>query len=538
MIISPEVLALSDSFFRDTVENNEVFIVKWTFPEAAFPDLSLGRAERDYRLAEKTLETARGMRSKGVSHNDEMVLRILESYCGYIQKNYLNWWLRFDLNHCYRTLPTMADKLVSLPVATPADRDFYLEVLSNFAPFVHDALQKMQDQAKRYVRLPKRGVRLALSALRTARDTLAGADRFDGCATPLGAVMSALGELEAWLEHDYLPQCPDAIGMGQYPGGAEMYMREVDTYISCAEDPAKIMQVGLDELARTEGEMLSIAREMGYEGTLREVMDRIDADPAYRFSTPEEMQQTLTGYLNDMRPHMARYFSRMPKADCAVARINPADEATSSWGYYNVPVDSDVGVYYYSAAELDKRSQIRMNAVVLHELLPGHHYQMNLVLEDETLPEIVHHHYNTAYADGWAEYASGLGRELGIYGPIQDFGRLSWDSFLCCRLVVDTGLNALGWTFDDARQFLREHTMFTDFEISTELLRYTCGMPAQALAYKWGSLHFNRMRRRAEEALGDAFDIRRYHDEVLAFGAIPLDVLEHHFQWYLANERG
>ena len=285
--------------------------------------------------------------------------------------------------------------------------------------------------------------------------------------------------------------------------------------------------------------MLEIARGLGYEGSFMEVMRQIQADPRYLFKTPEEMQERMTGWLDEIRPLMGDSFSQMPEADCGVARTSIEDEKTSSWGFYHVPVpgENDKGIYYYSAAELDKRCQIRMKAVVYHELLPGHHYQMNLVMEDDTLPDIIHHHYNTAYADGWAEYASGMGRELGLYEPINDYGRLSWDSFLCCRLIIDTGLNALGWTYDQTCAFLREHTMFTDLEMHIELIRYTCAMPAQALAYKWGSRFFVNLRERAERELGEAFDIKRYHEAVLAYGATPLDLLEEHFEWCLEQEK-
>lgn len=285
--------------------------------------------------------------------------------------------------------------------------------------------------------------------------------------------------------------------------------------------------------------MLEIARGLGYEGSFMEVMRQIQADPRYLFKTPEEMQERMTGWLDEIRPLMGDYFSQMPEADCGVARTSIEDEKTSSWGFYHVPVpgENDKGIYYYSAAELDKRCQIRMKAVVYHELLPGHHYQMNLMMEDDTLPDIIHHHYNTAYADGWAEYASGMGRELGLYEPINDYGRLSWDSFLCCRLIIDTGLNALGWTYDQTCAFLREHTMFTDLEMHIELIRYTCAMPAQALAYKWGSRFFVNLRERAERELGEAFDIKRYHEAVLAYGATPLDLLEEHFEWCLEQEK-
>ena len=540
MQISPQIKKMADDFFHDTVENNEVMLVKWTFPNGEMPDLSLERAKADYALAEQTeAEVERLLAEGGLTHEDDMILRILGHYCGYIKKNYLNWWQRFDLNNIYRVIPTMLDKMLNLPVETEEERAFYAKVLGNFPPYVEFFADKLEAQARRYIRMPKMCCDLALDMLEGALAEIPRANRFEGCETDTEATAARIKALVDYIRGDYYDQAPTAIGMGQYPGGADLYAREIDTYISCNESPENIMARGYQVLAETEAEMDRIARGIGYEGTHLEIMRAIQEDPRYLFHSPEEMQETMTGYLDKIRPFMPQYFSRMPKADCAVARTSVEDEKTSSWGYYHVPVpgENDKGVYYYSAAELDKRCQIRMNAVVYHELLPGHHYQMNLVLEDETLPEIIHHHYNTAYADGWAEYASGFCRELGLYGPIQEYGRLSWDAFLCCRLVIDTGLNALGWTYQDAVDFLTEHTMFTQLEMHTELVRYTCGMPAQALAYKWGSLFFFDMRHRAEQTLGEKFDIKRYHDAVLEYGAIPLDLLEYHFQWFLEQEK-
>lgn len=539
MIISSEVTKLANEFFTNTVENNEVMIVKWTFPNGELPDLSLERAQRDAACADETERRAQQMLATSTSHADEMILKILIRYCSYIRNNLYNYWQRFDLNSSYRTIPTLVEKMLSLPVETSDQRDFYLQVLNNFAPFVRQMHEKLVQQARRYIRMPKRSCELVLQSLASSADEVErAAARFDGCEAPAQALLAEIRSLTEEISGDYLALAPTALGMGQYPGGAAMYQREIETYISCSETPEAIMARGRDELARTEAEMLEVARSMGYHGTLREIMDQIQADPRYRFDTPEEMQRALEGHLEKIRPLMPRYFARMPKADCTVARTSEADEQTSSWGYYNVPVpgENDKGIYYYSAAELDRRCQIRTCAVVYHELLPGHHYQMNLVQEDETLPDIIHHHYDTAYADGWAEYASNFCHELGLYEPMEYFGRLTWDAFLCCRLIVDTGLNALGWTYDEAKRFLLEHTMFTELEIRTELVRYTCGMPAQALAYKWGSRFFCDLRDRVEGALGDDFDIKRFHDAVLAFGAIPLDILDDHMHWFQEQE--
>ncbi|MBE5808220.1 MAG: DUF885 domain-containing protein [Clostridiales bacterium] len=537
MKYSEEIRRLCDEFYADTVENNEVYIVKWQFPNGELPDLSLERARRDSALANEVEARAREMLETHTDHNDVIMLKILIYYCGYIRKNEENWWLRFDLNHYYNMLPTFLEKLSELPVETPEQRERYRRILKNLTPFIDAQREKLEAQSRRYIRMPEEGCRLTLRSLENCAERLDALDRVEGCAADAQSVRDAMRALMDYIAGPYMALAPRAIGMCQYPGGDRLYMNEVDTYISQRLDPKLIHQRGYEELAATEADMLQVVRRMGMTGTLRECLDAIQNDPRYRFDSPEQMQKAMTGYLDQIRPYMPKYFSRMPKADCAVARLDPAAEATTSWGYYNIPVEKPIGVYYYSALELDKRCQIRTHAVVYHELLPGHHYQMNLVLEDPTLPDIIHHHYNTAFADGWAEYASGFCRELGLYSDVDELGRLSWDSFLCCRLIVDTGLNALGWTFDEAKAFLLGHTMLTDSEINTELLRYTFGMPAQALAYKWGSRFFQDLRARAERELGGAFDLKRFHDAMLAFGAIPLNILEEHFEWYLENER-
>ena len=537
MQLTPAVRELCDWFFTHAVENNEVYIVKWNFPNGEMPDLSLERAHQDSLLADETEQKARALLADCTSHEDEIILKVLIYYCGYIRKNEQNYWLRFDLNHSYRTIPTFLEKLLDLPIETPEQRKHYVQVLTNFTPFVQFLQDKLERQARMYIRMPKEACQLVIRSLEDCEAMLAATARFDEACAPSAALTDAIHTLTALIAGDYMKNAPEIIGMGQYPGGADLYARQVETYISCNASPEEIQAIGRKALADTEAEMLAIARSLGHTGTLREFKEQVQNDPQFRFSTPEEMQQVMTGYLDKIRPLMPKYFGRMPKADCAVARLDPASEATSSWGYYNVPNEKPIGVYYYSAAELDKRCQIRTNAVVYHELLPGHHYQMNLVLEDNTVPEIIRHHYNTAYADGWAEYASGFCRDLGLYTPYNDFGRLSWDSFLCCRLLVDTGLNALGWTREEAVAFLKEHTMFTDAEIATELVRYTVGMPAQALAYKWGSLKFAEFRRRAETELGEKFDLKDYHDALLQFGAIPLGILEDHLNWYIATRK-
>ena len=538
MNIRPDIKALCDDFYRNTAENNEVYYVKWSYDQGTLPDLSLERAQADSLLARQTLQQVRSLlEDPSLSHQERIILQVLDYYCHYIQKNESNYWYRFDLNHYTSPLPHLLEKLERLPYATREDRDRYRVVLSQFPGYLAQMEEKLADQSRRYIRMPVEGCRLVLANLDTYRSLAARAGRDPETQAMAGKTVHALDHLIQYMKEEYLPHAPQTIGMGQYPGGLEMYRRQVETYISCNEDPHAIQEIGYRALEETHRQMEAIMKEVGFSGNWKEFSDQVERDPRFKFQTPEEMQETLTGYLDKIRPLMPKYFNRMPKADCAVSRIDPQREATTSWGYYNIPVENPVGIYYYSAAELDKRCQVRTNAVIYHELLPGHHYQMNLVLEDTTLPELLRHHYNTACADGWAEYASAFCREIGLYTPYNEYGRLCWDAFLCCRLIVDTGLNALGWTYEEAKDLLQENTMFTQQEIHTELLRYTIGMPAQALSYKWGSLKFFSFRERAVRELGTRFDLKEFHDQLLEFGSIPLDIMEEHVNWYLEEKK-
>lgn len=537
MIINPQIKELADSFYTNTTENNEVYFTKWTFPGGTLPDLSYEKAEADDKLADQTLKKAAEFRKTQITHNDDIILSVLEYYCHYIKKNKSNYWHKFDLNHYTCPLPTMLEKLSILKLDTAEEKEIYQSAFSKMPAFIDAMHEKMIQQSAKYIRMPEEACKMAIRNLRTYIPLTDAALRLPEAKEHSEKTKQSLQKLIDYTEKEYLPYTPKTVGMGQYPGGLDMYMRQVNTYISCDESPEAIQQKGYKALADTTAKMENIISKLGYNMSVREFNQHLMTDDRFKFKTPEEMQATLTSHLDKIRPYMSKYFDRMPKADCAVARLDPSMEHSTSWGYYNIPVENPIGVYYYSAAELDKRCQIRTAAVIYHELLPGHHYQMNLVLEDDTLPHIIRNHYNTACADGWAEYASGFCEEIGLYDLYAEYGRLSWDAFLCCRLIVDTGMNALGWTYDRAEKLIKENTMFTDSEIYTELLRYTTAMPAQALSYKWGSLKFFEMRKRAEEVLKDRFDLKEFHHVMTEFGSVPLNITEKHFEWYLKEKQ-
>ena len=210
-----------------------------------------------------------------------------------------------------------------------------------------------------------------------------------------------------------------------------------------------------------------------------------------------------------------------------------------TYGFYQAPTASDPrGYYYYNGSSLADRSLLSAAALVYHELIPGHHFQRSLQNENPDLPSFRREAAWTAYTEGWGEYASSLAGEMGMYeDPYDRAGRLSMDAFLSARLVVDTGMNALGWSRARAIAYMKENTLESDTQIATETLRYSCDVPGQALAYKMASAKIRDLRARAERALGPSFDIRRFHDVVLGSGPMPMAVLERHVDWFIESER-
>lgn len=286
--------------------------------------------------------------------------------------------------------------------------------------------------------------------------------------------------------------------------------------------------------------MAEIRRQVGFEGTQREFNDKLRTDPRFLAKTPEEVGERLMAPIRKIEPLIGKYFLRTPKAPYGVKRLDPALEGSMTFGFYQQPMPADPsGSYLFNGSKLDQRPLMGAAALIYHELLPGHHFQIALQLENESLPELRQNLYHTAFVEGWAEYASELGIEMGLYeDPYALYGRLAMDMFLSNRLVVDTGMNALGWPRSRAVEFMRERLLETDVQIESETLRYSTSIPGQALAYKMGSSKIWELRRRAERELGAKFDLRGFHEAVLGHGSLPLSVLERHIDWWIAQQKG
>jgi uncharacterized protein (DUF885 family) len=285
--------------------------------------------------------------------------------------------------------------------------------------------------------------------------------------------------------------------------------------------------------------MADVRRQLGFEGSQQDFHQSLRTDPRFIAKTPEQVGERLLAAVRRIEPKISDCFLHTPRASYGVERLDPALEGSLTYGYYEWPTAAQpVGRYLYNGSKLDQRPLVNAAALIYHELVPGHHFQIALQGENEALPDFRREIFHTAFVEGWAEYASNLGLEMSLYqDPYDLYGRLLMDMFLSVRLVVDTGMNSLGWSRQRAVEFMKQNVLESDTQIDTETLRYSTDMPAQALAYKIGSAKLWQLRQRAEKVLGEHFDIRRFHEAVLSGGSMPLTILEWHIDRWLETQQ-
>jgi uncharacterized protein (DUF885 family) len=339
-------------------------------------------------------------------------------------------------------------------------------------------------------------------------------------------VKPAQRRLAGFLRDRYLPASRPALGVSTLPGGAAYYAFVVRQQTTTDMTPAAIHQLGLAEVARIRKAMQAVMDAAGFDGDPRAYSDHLRADPASYAPTAAVYAEKAGEIAKRIDYLLPRYFGLLPRLTYGV-RAKPAALESTSDGYLaGSPESGQAGIVVYSATAAPHEPLYNLPAWLLHEGVPGHHLQIALAQENTGLPEYRRDDNITAYVEGWALYAENLGEEMGVYRtPQEQFGRLSMEMWRACRLVMDTGLHAMGWTRDQAAASLKENTAMTQAAIYGEVDRYI-GWPAQALGYKIGELRITVMRRHAEAALGPKFDLRAFHDLVLGAGALPMDLLQ------------
>jgi uncharacterized protein (DUF885 family) len=338
---------------------------------------------------------------------------------------------------------------------------------------------------------------------------------------------------------EYLPQARDSVGLGQMPGGDRLYeyLVKVNTTTDLSAD--QIHRIGLDNVAQIHAEMEKVKAKVGFQGTLKEFFEHIRTDPKFKPVSREALQQGYVAIGKRVETQLPRLFRTLPKTGLAIRPVPALTEKGAARGSYasGTPDGSRPGVFYFNAYDLPSRTTPGMETLYLHEGAPGHHFQISLAQENETLPSFQRFGGNTAFVEGWGLYAETLGPELGVYtDPYQFFGYLDSQLFRAIRLVVDTGIHSKGWSRDQTIQYILDNSSRGRSNATAETERYIA-IPGQALAYKIGQLKISELRERAEKALGPRFDARDFHEQVLMSGALPLAVLEAKIDRWIASKR-
>jgi len=335
---------------------------------------------------------------------------------------------------------------------------------------------------------------------------------------------------------DYVPKAPAQVGLGNLPGGKEEYLRRIVYETGLSLTPQQIHDLGQKRVAELDERVRAVREQLGFKGSREEFQASLRKDPRFIATSPQDMEQRYLAYAKRMEPHVPQYFSRLPKAPYGLARLPATAEAGMTYGYYQPPTPANPkGIYYFNASKLGQRSLLSAAHLMYHELLPGHHLHFALQQENSNAHPVREFLLYGAFNEGWAEYAASLGEEIGLYDdPYDMYGHLTMQAFLASRLVVDTGMNYLGMSLEQARAFMKAHTFESDVQIDSETLRYS-EIPAQALGYRLGYEKFWELRRRAEQKLGSRFDIRAFHAVAIGEGAMPLDVLEQRVDRYIAE---
>jgi uncharacterized protein (DUF885 family) len=497
-----------------------------------------------YDLYRELLETA----AKGLEfHNDAMPIR------GVIPHN-----LRMPMNQLEGVQQDVPNAVAQMPTATRADYENIIARLQGAGPLVDQTIALMEQGMAAGMMPPRITFRdvpaqvqaqivadplqsAMLEPFKTWPSVIPEADRAALTARAADAyqksVAPAFTKLHTFLTTTYLPECREEIGVNALPNGDAMYAYNIRWHTTTAKTAGEIHEIGLAEVQRIRTEMDAVMKSSGFTGSYEEFKQFLRTSPQFFFTDAASLLTAYRDVAKRADPALAHMFGRLPQTPYGVKAVPDASAPSQTTAYYNPGsfAAGRPGMMFANTYKLDSRPKWEMEALTMHEAVPGHHLQISLAQERQGLPEFRKNSSYTAFVEGWGLYAESLGGEMGFYtDPYSKFGQLTYEMWRAVRLVVDTGMHSMGWTRDQAIEYFRTNAAKADQDIIVEVDRYIV-WPGQALGYKMGQLKIRELRTSAERQLGPRFDVRQFHDVVLEQGAVPLDVLERQVGAWIAK---
>lgn len=524
-----------------------------------WPDVGLAAIERRHKHQQQVLAALQEIDEKQLSPSDRLNYRLFRRQIENQQEEYPFRWFLVPLNQRegIQDESSLAD---ALSFKSVKDYEDWIARLNAFPEYLRQTIELMREGVKARIVQPKVVMRrlpgqirkqivtdpaesLYFKPLRSFPEGISAAEQErlarEAKAAISGRVVPAYREFAKFFDEEYFPACFPEVGAWQLPRGEEFYSLRARQFTTTTLTPDEIHQIGLSEVARIRKEMEAIQRQVKFEGSFAQFLTHLRTDKRYYYDSPDELMNGYLALSKRIDPELTRLFRKLPRIPYGLAPIPAHMAPDTTTAYYRQPAadGSRAGTYFVNLYRPETRPKYEMEALTLHESVPGHHLQIALATELENVPQFRRFNETTAYVEGWALYSESLGSELGCYrDPYSKFGQLTYEMWRAVRLVVDTGIHAKKWTRQEAIDFFQANTAKTELDIVNEVDRYIA-WPGQALAYKIGELKIKELRKRSEERLGADFDVREFHDVILRQGALPLDLLEETVEAWLSDKR-
>jgi uncharacterized protein (DUF885 family) len=553
--------ALAAHYWQREQQENYYLRAELGLPIETIRALSYENAADDAAFAKQILSGLKQIDADALDHDRWITYSTLQYLATNDVAGQTYYWLRQQATPYAggSQISELTGILAAMPIASAEDAQRYISLLHQYAAFIASIDTLLHGQHDRGIILPNVETDASLAVFRgyavpatsspfvltDARLSVLPASSRAGIEAQANTVIAneivpAYNAIVTYLSGPYRTGAPSGVGQAQYPGGRAYYNFLIFSSTTLSTTPQALHSSGLREVARINQQIDDIRKQLSFLGNLAAFKHYLATDKRFFPATTQAFGDRLEVYVKRSAAAAPRYFATMPKTPYGVEPLPKALAGAQTFGYYDAPTAArKKGRYLYNAWHPERTSMLGAGALICHELIPGHHFQIALQQENTALPPVRHYDFSeTGYVEGWGEYSSQLCWQMGVYQtPYDKLGRLMQDLMVSTRLVVDTGMNAMGWSRERAMQYMRDNLILSESQIESETLRYSTDIPGQALAYKTGELTMLRLRAHAQAVLGKKFDIRTFHGWVIDSGAMTLDALSKHIDYELARQQ-